>query len=575
MGRTLGSYRVARLLGRGGMGAVYLGVHPGIGSRVAIKFLAARGGHDNSDVQRFFAEARSVNLIQHENIINVLNLAYLPDGRPYIVMEYIEGASLSAHIRSGIGARRLVSLTLEILDALTAVHTKGIVHRDLKPDNVMLTREGRVKLLDFGIAKLRVEGEPTQHLTATGAVLGTPAYMSPEQALARPTDARSDLYSLGIILYQALTGNVPFRGDSLFEVLRQHVGELPPPVSGLRPDLPHDLMQLIERMLAKDPAARPQSAYDVATELRAILPRVPDVAPSQAALLPGAGAAQTSLGASTHWPALAPRTAAPGEVQPAVTPHLQPRPSWGPVQPSGPAPTAGRTAASPAKWLAFGAVGMLVLVIGGAALAAVLVFGFKEPSARSAASVAATAGTPPGVTALAAAPGVGEPAAAESARVPRPAPESLAAEAPSSAALASGLRTASTSTRDAADPSRATTASGPAKATTQEEPSSPPVEPRASQAAPEDPLSNLQTAHKTPRDVTITTFPDGANVSFNGRSLGKAPVVARQILPGQYEVVVSKEGYETATYLFVVHNTLTQKRFDIHKKLVIPKDLGR
>src|SRR6187401_1020384 len=151
VGRTVGSYRIARLLGRGGMGAVYLGVHPGIASRVAIKVITPDGAHDGLDVQRFFAEARSVNLIQHENIINVLNLAHLPDGRPYIVMEYIDGASLTTWMQNGLGARRLLSLGVEILEALAAAHAKGIVHRDLKPDNVMLTPKGRVKLLDFGI----------------------------------------------------------------------------------------------------------------------------------------------------------------------------------------------------------------------------------------------------------------------------------------------------------------------------------------------------------------------------------------------------------------------------------------
>src|SRR5688572_19929646 len=187
LGRSVGSYRIARRIGAGGMGEVYRGVQPHIGSRVAIKVLSHECAKSPALVERFFAEARAVNVIRHENIVNVIDLSALPDGRPYIVMEHLEGAPLSAILRR-FGPLPLGTLTRligDVLDALDAAHAKGVVHRDLKPDNVFVSRSGRAKVLDFGIAKLRPDLAALSDATRTGALLGTPHYMSPEQALGQ------------------------------------------------------------------------------------------------------------------------------------------------------------------------------------------------------------------------------------------------------------------------------------------------------------------------------------------------------------------------------------------------------
>jgi serine/threonine protein kinase len=259
------------------MGQVYKGVHPAIGSRVAIKVLSGDLARHASLVERFFSEARAVNVIRHENIVNVLDLAWLPDGRPYIVMEFLDGAPLSAVIR-GRGALplgSLVTLIREVLDALAAAHDSGIIHRDLKPDNIFVTPGGRAKVLDFGIAKLRPDVSQAQGATETGSILGTPHYMSPEQALGRAVDPRSDLYAVGIILFEGAAGRLPFVGDSLFELLKQHVEAPPPPLHSIRQDVPAALVGVIGRALEKDPARRFGSARELAAallELERLLP---------------------------------------------------------------------------------------------------------------------------------------------------------------------------------------------------------------------------------------------------------------------------------------------------------------
>ncbi len=310
IGQSIGSYRLVQWLGQGGMGTVYLGVHPTIGSRVAVKVLSMAASENHSLVERFFAEARSVNVIRHEGIVNVLDLATLPDGRPYIVMEHLEGAVLTRHFETvrpfPLGA--LVRLGVEVLGALGAAHALGIIHRDLKPDNIFVTKLGRAKVLDFGIAKLRPEQRGPSGATRTGALLGTPQYMSPEQALGQEVDPRADLYALGVILFEGATGRRPFDAESLFELLRLHVQEAAPAARSLRPDLPPALEQVISRALAKQREARFQTAEELASALIAVGRELPDASAELSGLYqPLSGpVAYDSRASHNSAPALAP-----------------------------------------------------------------------------------------------------------------------------------------------------------------------------------------------------------------------------------------------------------------------------
>jgi serine/threonine protein kinase len=291
LGTTIGAYRVARLLGIGGMGRVYKGVHPTIGSRVAIKVLSRECTDRRDLVERFFAEARAVNLIRHESIVNVLDLAMLPDGRPYIIMEYLDGAPLAAIVEHAqlhqhqLPLGGLARLAVEVLDALGAAHAKGIVHRDLKPDNVFVAPSGRPKVLDFGIARFTDQGG-SGSATRTGSLLGTPHYMSPEQAAGRPVDHRADLYAMGVILFECATGRKPFAAESLFELLRKHVEEPAPSPRLFRPEIDAGLEEVILCALAKSPDERFATAQAMSLALQQATAHLP---PDQWTPITGSG----------------------------------------------------------------------------------------------------------------------------------------------------------------------------------------------------------------------------------------------------------------------------------------------
>nr|MBP9088529.1 serine/threonine protein kinase [Kofleriaceae bacterium] len=260
---TVGAYRLVRLLGVGGMGRVYLGEHVNIGSRVAIKILAIECSQRKDLIERFFAEARAVNMIRHDNIVSVLDLLMLPDGRPYIVMEFLDGETFGDIIAARHGPAvtfgGIVKVIADVLLGLAAAHEKGIVHRDLKPENIFISKTGRVKVLDFGIAKLAPELGGA--VTTTGSLLGTPHYMSPEQTLGKKVDFRADIYAMGVMLYEAVTGQRPFKGDSIFDLMRQHVDAPVPSARAVCSNLPDGIDHIIAMAMAKDPDHRFTSSH--------------------------------------------------------------------------------------------------------------------------------------------------------------------------------------------------------------------------------------------------------------------------------------------------------------------------
>jgi serine/threonine-protein kinase len=280
-GMEVGEYRVLRKIGEGGMGAVYAAVHPVIGKRVAIKVLAPHIAKHPELVRRFVDEARAVNKIGHPNIVDIFSFGWLPDQRHYFAMEYLEGQNLTDRMKAGPiaidEARRLLG---QICSALEAAHQTGIVHRDLKPDNIWVAQprhgESFAKLLDFGIAKLLGDGDAGAH-TVTGAIMGTPAYMAPEQCRGVGVGPRADVYALGVILYEMFTGRTPFQG-SFVELITQHLSDMPAPPSRHAPIAPA-LERLILSCLEKDPEKRPASPAALRQQLEAALAEAPAAAP--------------------------------------------------------------------------------------------------------------------------------------------------------------------------------------------------------------------------------------------------------------------------------------------------------
>ncbi|UCG23318.1 MAG: protein kinase, partial [Chloroflexota bacterium] len=269
IGRTVGKYHVSEILGRGGMAEVYKAYQETLDRYVAIKVMHSFLAEEQGFVGRFQREARAMAALNHHNIVGVYDFDVFDD-MYYIVMEFVSGGTLKDRIAAMTGAGDTMPLSastrvvLEVADALAYAHGRGMVHRDIKPGNIMLTDEGRAVLTDFGIAKI-LSG-PT--FTATGAMVGTPAYMSPEQGLGQPGDERSDLYALGVLYYQMATGRLPYDADTPLAVILKHVNEPIPPPTDLNDDIPGSIQAVIVKAMAKDPSERYQSANEMIRDLQ-------------------------------------------------------------------------------------------------------------------------------------------------------------------------------------------------------------------------------------------------------------------------------------------------------------------
>src|SRR5436190_1567639 len=277
LGRTISHYNIKAQLGEGGMGVVYEAEDINLGRHVALKFLTPALAGDDNLLQRFQREARAASALNHPNICTIHGIEQ-SESDHFIVMELLDGEPLADRIRRGpLDIDSLLTLGVQIVDALESAHSKGIVHRDLKPPNIFITARGQAKILDFGLAKIDHRNKPNSSsmmptarlddLTSAGATMGTVAYMSPEQARGEITDARTDLFSVGTVLYQMATGVLPFKGETSAVMFDAILNRQPMPANQLNPSLPQDLGRILDKALEKDRSLRYQSATEVKTDL--------------------------------------------------------------------------------------------------------------------------------------------------------------------------------------------------------------------------------------------------------------------------------------------------------------------
>ncbi|MDH6225973.1 protein kinase [Streptomyces sp. MJP52] len=326
-----GRYQLRDLLGQGGMASVHLAYDTVLDRQVAIKTLHTELGREQAFRERFRREAQAVAKLAHTNIVSVFDTGEDVLGElttPYIVMEYVEGRPLGSVLQADIDqqgampADRALKITADVLAALEISHEEGLVHRDIKPGNVMVTKRGVVKVMDFGIARAMQSGVTS--MTQTGMVVGTPQYLSPEQALGRGVDARSDLYSVGIMLFQLVTGRLPFDADSPLAIAYAHVQEEPVPPSSINRSLPPAVDALIARALRKNPNERFPSAVAMRDECLRVMQSLQQVAPS---IVPGTTPQSGAGVGSAVFPPVGQQTPPPANVH---TPYQPPAPTPGP-----------------------------------------------------------------------------------------------------------------------------------------------------------------------------------------------------------------------------------------------------